>query len=46
MWNLEKPTESLCKDLFEDLFEDLKDKMNLILTLNYILIPEFKLYVK
>ena len=42
MWNLEKPTESLCKDLFEDL----KDKMNLILTLSYILIPEFELYVK
>ena len=42
MWNLEKPTKSLCKDLFEDL----KDKMNLILTLNYILITEFELYVK
>ena len=42
MWNLEKPTESLC----EDLFEDLKAKVNLILTLNYILITEFELYVK
>ena len=38
MWNLEKPTESKCKDLLEDL----KDKLNLILTLNYILITKFK----
>ena len=41
MWNLEKSTESLCKDLLEDL----KDKVNSILTLNYILITEIKLYV-
>ena len=41
MWNLEKTIESLCKDLLEDL----KDKVNLILTLNYILIMEFELYV-
>ena len=41
MWNLEKTTESLCKDLLEDL----KNKVNLILTLNYILIIEFELYV-
>ena len=41
MWNLEKTTESLCKDLLEDL----KDKVNLILTLNYMLITKFELYV-
>ena len=41
MWNLEKTIESSCKDLLEDL----KDKVNLILTLNYILITEFELYV-
>ena len=41
MWNLENPTQSKCKDLLEDI----KDKVNLILTLNYILITEFELYV-
>ena len=41
MWNLEKTTENLYKDFLEDL----KDKVNLILTLNYILITEFELYV-
>ena len=40
MWNLENTIESLYKDLLEDL----KDKVNLILTLNYILITEFELY--